>query len=167
MAAGRRAWARSGGESPPGPRRRPPRGAGGQPASGDPVDQESRPAVLLSQLRTWRTPTCRRHDFGVRQRPTESNGTRPARLIRVFSERGGRRVTERNRVRLTLFRCFRPVHVWSLPERSASLPQHRPMIRRLTALLRVMVGPVGPPVKHSRRGRSGSNSGPEQVGHRG
>ena len=26
-------------ESPPGPRRRPPRGAGGQPASGDPVDE--------------------------------------------------------------------------------------------------------------------------------
>ena len=39
-------------KSPPGPRRRLPRGAGGQPASGDPVDGELRNVTLLSQLRS-------------------------------------------------------------------------------------------------------------------
>ena len=43
-------------ESPPGPRRRLPRGAGGQPASGDPVDEELRPLLRLSQLRSWCSP---------------------------------------------------------------------------------------------------------------
>ena len=43
-------------ESPPGPRRRLPRGAGGQPASGDPVDVELRNVVLLSQLRSCTPP---------------------------------------------------------------------------------------------------------------
>jgi hypothetical protein len=133
-ASGERAG--GGRESPPGPRRRLPRGAGGQPASGDPVDQESRPAVLLSQLRTWRTPTCRRHDFGVRQRPTASNGTRTASLIRVSPSPGGRRVTECNRVSFYDLPVLQASARVVLPERSASLPQHRPAIRRLTVLLR-------------------------------
>jgi len=41
-------------ESPPGPRRRPPRGAGGQPTSGNPEDEEMRVTPLRPHLR----PMC-------------------------------------------------------------------------------------------------------------
>jgi hypothetical protein len=140
-------WARSGGESPPGPRRRPPRGAGGQPASGDPVDQESRPAVLPSQLRTWRTPTCRRHDFGVRQRPTASNGTRTASLIRVSpgrGEEGSRSVTvwvEQSSDASGQCTCGSPRAV----RLSATTPPSDPAAYCPAP---VMVGPSGRSVKH-------------------
>ena len=49
---GTRRPATSGTESPPGPRRRPPRGAGGQPASGNPEDYEIRVTPLRPHLRT-------------------------------------------------------------------------------------------------------------------
>ena len=102
-------------ESPPGPRRRPPRGAGGQPASGDPVDEELRSALCPSQLRTWRSPLV-----GGGGRLSRSTSHRDKRYTKGSAETRtaglrGWSITLGNHGSLTLCRSFRPVHVWISP----------------------------------------------------